>query len=113
MNRLLIGIGGAGNNTVNNIIEDNQLQIDTLVINSDKGGIEGSLSKNKIYLDTEKYKSIEKAFKNITIELSAIIERYTYIYIGKSCRSKLLNTIQKEAHKILLLPDVSSNPRLR
>ena len=39
MNRLLIGIGGAGNNTVNNIIEDNQLQqIDTLVINSDKCG---------------------------------------------------------------------------
>ena len=29
MNRLLVGIGGAGNNTVNNIIEDNELQIDT------------------------------------------------------------------------------------
>ncbi len=38
---------------------------------------------------------------------------YTYIYMGKSCRSKLLNSIRKEAHKILLLPDVSSNPRLR
>ena len=38
---------------------------------------------------------------------------YTYIYMGKSCRSRLLDTIQKEAHKILLLPDVSSNPRLR
>ena len=81
MNRLLVGIGGAGNNTVNNIIEDNELQIDTLVINSNKEGIEGSLSKNKIYLDTEKYKSIEKAFKNITIELSAIKESYTNIYI--------------------------------
>ncbi len=38
---------------------------------------------------------------------------YTYIYMGKRCRSRLLNTIYKEAHKILLLPDVSSNPRLR
>lgn len=99
MNRLLVGIGGAGNNTVNNIIEDNELQIDTLVINSDKDGIEGSLSKNKIYLDTEKYKSIEKAFKNITIELSAIIERYTNIYIvlgfGGDCGTRVINILHQ------------------
>jgi ribosomal protein L40E len=38
---------------------------------------------------------------------------YTYIYMGKRCRSRLLNTMFKAPHKILLLPDVSSNPRLR
>ena len=27
MNRLIVGIGGAGNNTVNNIIEDNDLKV--------------------------------------------------------------------------------------
>ena len=36
---------------------------------------------------------------------------YTYIYMGKKCRSRLLNTMFKEPHKVLLLPDVSSNAR--
>ena len=38
---------------------------------------------------------------------------YTYIYMGKKCRSRLLSTMFKAPHKVLLLPDVSAEPRRR
>tara|TARA_Y100001963_G_C6554488_1_gene341355 strand:- start:221 stop:541 length:321 start_codon:yes stop_codon:yes gene_type:complete len=61
---------------------------------------------------TDRGKYIVHSVDNDGIKVSGS-HGYTYIYMGKSCRSKLLDTIYKEAHKILLLPDVSSNPRLR
>ena len=106
MNRLLIGIGGAGNNTVNNIIEDNELQIDTLVINSDVDGIEGSLSKNKIYLDIEKYQNLEKAFESITVELSVIIKSYTNIFVVLGFGGDCGTSIIKILHQVIKDKDI-------
>ena len=81
MKKLLIGLGGAGSNTINNIIEDNKFQIDTLVINSDKEGLKGSLSNNKIFLDIEKFENKEKAFQKISSSLSNIIQNLTSLGI--------------------------------
>ena len=109
MNRLLIGIGGAGNNIINNIIEDNQLQIDTLVINSDKEGIESTLSNNQILLDTEKYQSIERAFENVTLKLSKIINKYSNLFIvlgfGGECGTRTI----KIFHKVIEDKDIIAN----
>ncbi len=106
MSRLLIGIGGAGNNTVNNIIEENELQIDTLVINSDKKGLEASLSKNKIFLDTEKHESLENAFKNISSKLSTIVTSYSNVFIVLGLGGDCGTSIIKVLHQVIKDKDV-------
>ena len=103
MKKVLIGLGGAGSNTINNIIEDNKFQIDTLVINADKEGLKGSLSNNKIFLDIEKFENKEKAFQKISSSISNIIQNYNIMFIVLglgvdcgSCTIKLIHQVIKD-----------------
>ena len=109
MTRLLIGLGGAGNNTVNDIIETNTLQADTMLINTDKEGLNSSLSNNQILLDKESFTNIEKAFEKVSFKLLKTINNYTKVYIvlglGGNCGSstiKLLHQVIKDTKSLVI-----------
>ena len=109
MNRLLIGIGGAGNNTVNDIIEKNIFEADTMLINTDKEGLDSSLSNNKIFLDKESFTTIEKAFDKVSSKLLKTINNYTKVYVvlglGGNCGSstiKLLHQVIKNTKSLVI-----------
>ena len=68
---ILIGLGGASGNILNNIAEDNPNDFKYLYINTDKKSIEDSLIDNKLHLDiTEDI--FWDGFSRIIYELSPI-----------------------------------------
>ena len=66
MNVLLIGLGGASGNILNNIAEDSPNDFNYLYINTDKKSIEDSQIENKLYVDVKEDVDIKHSFKDIT-----------------------------------------------
>ena len=54
----VMGIGGAGNNAVNNMIQSNLNNVDFIVANTDAQALENSLCYNRIQLGLEKTKGL-------------------------------------------------------
>ena len=67
------------------------------------------MSNNQILLDTEKYQSIERAFENVTLKLSKIINKYSNLFIvlgfGCECRTSTI----KIFHKVIEDKDIIAN----
>ena len=66
MRVILIGLGGASGNILNNIAEDSPNDFNYLYINTDKKSIEDSQIKNKLHVDVKEDADIKDSFKDIT-----------------------------------------------
>ena len=66
MNVLLIGLGGASGNILNNIAEDSPNDFNYLYINTDKKSIEVSQIENKLHVNVKEGEEIKDSFKDIT-----------------------------------------------
>ena len=66
MNVLLIGLGGASGNILNNIAEDSPNDFNYLYINTDKKSIEDSQIENKLHVDVKEDTDIKDSFNDIT-----------------------------------------------
>ena len=66
MKVILIGLGGASGNILNNIAEDSPNDFNYLYINTDKKSIEDSQIKNKLHVDVKDDEDIKDSFKDIT-----------------------------------------------
>ena len=66
MNVILIGLGGASGNILNNIAEDSPNDFNYLYINTDKKSIEDSQIENKLHVDVKEDVDIKDSFKDIT-----------------------------------------------
>ena len=54
----VMGIGGAGNNAINNMIQSNLNNVDFIVANTDAQALDNSLCYNRIQLGLEKTKGL-------------------------------------------------------
>ena len=66
MKIILIGLGGASGNILNNIAEDSPNDFNFLYINTDKKSIEDSQIENKLHVNVKEGEEIDNSFKDIT-----------------------------------------------
>ena len=66
MKVILIGLGGASGNILNNIAEDSPNDFNLLYINTDKKSIEDSQIEKKLYIDVKDDADIKDSFNDIT-----------------------------------------------
>ena len=65
MRALLIGLGGASGNILNNIAENSSNDFNYLYINTDKKSIEDSQIENKLHVDVKEGEELEISFEDI------------------------------------------------
>ena len=66
MKIILIGLGGASGNILNNIAEDSPNDFNFLYINTDKKSIEDSQIEKKLHVNVKEGEEIDNSFKDIT-----------------------------------------------
>ncbi len=99
MKEVLIGLGGASGNILNNIAEVSPNDYKYLYINTDKKSIEDSIIENKLYLEVKEDENIDNSFYKITDNiLNYIRESYKVFVIsglGGLTGSSLLSHLGK------------------
>ena len=99
MKAILIGLGGASGNILNNIADDSPNDFKCLYINTDKESIEESLIDNKLHLDITKDKTIDNSFNEITNKILNHINENDKVFViaglGGVTGSTLLSNLGK------------------
>ncbi len=81
MKVILIGLGGASGNILNNITEDSPNDFNFLYINTDKKSIEDSQIENKLHLDVKEDVDIKASFKDITDSILNHVKENNKVFV--------------------------------
>ncbi len=81
MKVILIGLGGAGGNILNNIYETSPNDFNCLYINQDKESIDNSLIKNKIHLDMKENEEIANSFNKINASILNYVKENDKVFV--------------------------------
>ena len=81
MNVILIGLGGASGNILNNIAEDSPNDFNYLYINTDKKSIEDSLIETKLHLDVTEDEEIDNSFNEIADSILNNIKENDKVFV--------------------------------
>ena len=96
---LLIGLGGASGNILNNIAEDSPNDFNFLYINTDKKSIEDSQIENKLHVNVKEGEEIENSFEDITDSILNHVKENNKIFViaglGGVTGSALLSLLGK------------------
>ena len=99
MKVILIGLGGASGNILNNIYETSSNDFNYLYINQDKESIDNSLINNKIHLDVKDNEEIINSFNHITASILNHVKENDKVFViaglGGITGSKLLSHLGK------------------
>jgi len=103
-NILVIGVGGAGVDMGNVLVESNDFEFDTLATDSELARLEKSLADKLISLDSPKYPFIVSSDPSDEDRIKEAMKNYSSIIViaglGGSTGSKLSATIGKIAKKL-------------
>ena len=96
---MLIGLGGASGNILNNIAEDSPNDFKYLYINTDKKSIEDSLIETKLHLDVTEDEEIDNSFNEIADSILNNIKENDKVFViaglGGVTGSALLSNLGK------------------
>ena len=81
MKVLLIGLGGAGGNILNNIYEKSSDVFEYLYINSDKDSIENSIIKQKLYLELKQNQDNDIFLKKIRENILKYVNKADRVFV--------------------------------
>lgn len=81
MRVILIGLGGASGNILNNIAENSPNDFNYLYINTDKKSIEVSQIENKLHVDVKENVDIKDSFKDITDSILIHVKENDKVFV--------------------------------
>ena len=99
MRVILIGLGGASGNILNNIAEDSPNDFNYLYINTDKKSIEDSQIENKLHVNVKEGEEIDNSFIDITESILNQVKENDKVFViaglGGVTGSALLSNLGK------------------